>query len=154
MIILILLLEYYGSSEVEVPPNRKEVNRREKNKKENKEVSKKENKASFDELIDNYTNNDDLRKELKNHLAVRKAKKGALTNRAIELALKDLDKLTAKIPVNDNEAIDNAKIAIVQQSILKGWIGFFELKQHQIELENSTSGNPFFDLLREEGKMQ
>ncbi len=129
------------------------------NKNERKDkVSKKEGTKSFNELIDDYTSNAQLREELRNHLAVRKQKKGALTNRAIELSFKMLDKLTEKISVNDIEAIDRAKIEIVQQSILKGWVGFFEVKDTaswnaKDKNEKQETSNPFFDLLREEGKM-
>ncbi len=123
-----------------------------------KEVSKKESNKSFNELIEKYTSNEQLREELKNHLAVRKQKRGALTNRAIELSFKALDKLTEKIAVNDTEAIDRAKIEIVQQSILKGWVGFFEVKdtaswKAKDENKKQGTGNPFMDLLREEGKL-
>ncbi len=106
---------------------------------------------SFDDLIDEYTENLQLREELKNHLAVRKAKKGALTNRAIELSFKELDKLTSKIPVNDTGQIDDEKIKIVQQSILKGWIGFFPLKEDITYKPRSQNNNVFAEIGREEG---
>ena len=121
-----------------------------------KKVSKKESKKSFDDLIDLYTQNEELREELKNHLATRKAKKATLTNRAIELSLKTLDSLVENKPINDQE---DEKIKIVQQSIENGWIGFFALKEksqtnQQWTPKQNNTGNPFFDLLREEGKMQ
>ena len=119
----------------------------------NNKVSKKESEKTFNELIDDYTSNEQLRMELKNHLIVRKQKKGALTNRAIELSFKILDKLTAKIPVNDIEAIDTAKIEIVQQSILKGWVGFFEVKDTTSwkAKDETKSSNIFWEIGREEG---
>ena len=94
----------------------------------------------------------ELREELKNHLATRKAKKATLTNRAIELSLKKLDELTSNIPINDQEIV---KTKIVQQSIERGWVGFFEVKQDnkQWQQTNKQTGNPFLDLLREEGKI-
>lgn len=116
-----------------------------------KKVSKKVKKDSFDELINSYTSNEQLREELKNHLAVRKAKKGALTNRAIELSLKELDRLTEKLPANDVELIDENKIKIVQQSIVKGWVGFFELKEYTVYKPNNKSNNIFAEIGREEG---
>lgn len=88
-----------------------------------KKVSKKE---SFDDLIDAYTINENLKEELKNHLSVRKASKGALTNRALELSFKKLNELTKQYPVNEQEKI---KIKIVQQSIERGWVGFFPYKE-------------------------
>ena len=104
-------------------------------KKKEKKVSKKE---SFDLLIDNYTSNEDLRYELKNHLATRKSKKATLTNRAIELSLKKLDELTADLPINDME---EEKIKIVQQSIERGWVGFFKLQNDKTSItKNQSSG--------------
>ena len=91
-----------------------------------KKESKKEKKQSFDDLINSYTQNEELREELKNHLATRKAKKATLTNRAIELSLKTLDSLVESKPINDQE---DEKIKIVQQSIAYGWTGFFALKE-------------------------
>ena len=87
------------------------------NKKENLEDQKKTS-STFDNLIDSYTSNEQLREELKAHLKVRKLKKASLTNRAIELSLKKLDELT------DN---DNEKIKIVQNAIMGGWTTFYPL---------------------------
>ncbi len=107
-------------------------------------LGKKESKKeSFDDLIDNYTENEELKSELKNHLAVRKAKKGAMTNRAIELSLNKLSELTKDIPVNEAEA---EKTKIVQQSIENGWVGFFELKK-QYKAKKTNDG---WDYLNEE----
>ena len=111
-----------------------------------RKVSKKESKKSFDDLIDSYTSNPELQEELKNHLATRKAKKATLTNRAIELSLKKLDELTSNIPVNMQE---EAKIKIVQQSIERGWVGFFELKEQQTFSNKKSSG---WDYMNEEYK--
>lgn len=83
-----------------------------------KKESKKKN--SFDFIINNYSKNETLKNELKNHLAVRKLKKGALTDRAIELELNSLDKLANN---------DKDKIAIVRQSIERGWISFYPIKE-------------------------
>lgn len=116
-----------------------------------KRIRKQVSKTSFDDLIDTYTTNSQLREELKNHLAVRKAKKGALTNRAIELSLKELDKLTSDLPVNDMELIDEKKIKIVQQSITRGWVGFFEVKENTAYKSNTRNSNVFAEIGREEG---
>lgn len=104
-------------------------------------ISKKQTKAkkakpkpiSFDEIIDAYTENEDLRKELKEHLKTRKQKKAALTNRAIELSLKELDRIADS---------DEEKLRIVQKSIVNGWIGFFELNdKDKNKLKNHSSYN-------------
>ena len=94
-------------------------NRIEENRIEEKERKKEK---TFNEIIDDFTDNLDLRTELKNHLAVRKLKKGSLTNRAIELELKTLSNLSGDV---------NTQLAIVRQSIEKGWVGFFAIKNNQ-----------------------
>lgn len=111
-------------------------------KNEKKNISKKERKETFDELIENYTTNDELREELKNHLATRKAKKATLTNRAIELSLKKLDELVKSVPVNEQEGM---KLKIVRQSIERGWTGFFPIQ------ENNRS-NDGWDYIKQESQ--
>lgn len=98
-------------------------------KKEQGENSKKTADQTFDELIESYTDNEELKNELKEHLKTRKAKKGALTNHAIELSLKTLDKLANT---------DKEKILIVQKSIENGWTSFFPLSSRQ-QKENKKS---------------
>lgn len=98
----------------------------------------KENVKSFNELIDNYTPNEQLRKELKEHLKVRKNKKAALTNRAIELSLKKLDDLAS----NDSE-----KIQMVQNAIMSGWTTFYPLKADE---RQKMGGNASYDIRRYE----
>lgn len=114
-----------------------------KNKKINSNsISKKQTKAkkakpkpiSFDEIIDAYTENEDLRKELREHLKTRKQKKAALTNRAIELSLKELDRIADS---------DEEKLRIVQKSIVNGWIGFFELNEKD---KNKLNNHSSYDL--------
>lgn len=105
-------------------------------KKEREPERAKENVKSFNELIDNYTPNEQLRKELKEHLKVRKNKKAALTNRAIELSLKKLDDLAS----NDAE-----KIQMVQNAIMSGWTTFYPLKTDE---KKKMGRNPSYDLER------
>ena len=114
-----------------------------KNKKINSSsISQKQTEAkkakskpiSFDAIIDAYTVNEDLRKELKEHLKTRKRKKAALTNRAIELSLKELDRIADS---------DEEKLRIVQKSIVNGWIGFFELNEKD---KNKLNNHSSYDL--------
>ena len=82
-------------------------------------IYEKEN--SFDALIEKYTQNENLRFELKEHLKTRKLKKAALSNHALELSFRKLDLLSNS---------DDEKIEIVQESIMNSWIGFFPLKPY------------------------
>ena len=93
---------------------------------------KKEGKrAGYDEIIDSYTENGELRSSLMEFVKMRKMMKKPLTNKALSLLLtskKGLDGLAS----NDAEKID-----IVQQSIMRGWQGFFPLKD--IEAKKNTA---------------
>lgn len=118
------------------------TNKNIKNIKNDKNINKKESKKekntvpTFDDLINAYTTDKALQEELRNHLAVRKSKRGAMTNRALELSFQKLDKLTSSFTGNDKEI---AKIAIVQQSIENGWVGFFELKDTTFKGSTKTN---------------
>lgn len=117
--------------------------RKKEEKSPSKETAdKKKTSTTFDTLIESYTSNEQLRKELKEHLKTRKQKKAALTDRALELSLKKLDELTPK---------DSEKIKIVQQSIMNGWVGFFPLKPDEKEKPTKYANrNIFEEMLNEE----
>lgn len=104
-----------------ITPNALSTNNKNALSSNNKE-RKKENKPTFDNMIDNYTKNDELNAELKEHLKTRKAKKATLTNRAIELSLQKLSQLANT---------DNEKILIVQKAIENGWTTFYPLKSDE-----------------------
>lgn len=84
---------------------------------------KKERKrAGYDEIIAGYTENGELRSALVEFVKMRKMMKKPLTDKGLSLLLtskKGLDGLAS----NDAEKID-----VVQQSIMRGWLGFFPLK--------------------------
>ena len=116
-----------------ISPKKEKNNSNSISQKQTKAKKTKPKPISFDEIIDAYTENEDLRVELREHLKTRKQKKAALTNRALELSLKKLDKLA------DN---DEEKIQIVQNSIINGWVGFFELNEKdKNKLNNHSSYN-------------
>lgn len=91
--------------------------------KESSTNKKKERKrAGYDEIIASYTENGELRSALVEFVKMRKMMKKPLTNKGLSLLLtskKGLDGLAS----NDAEKID-----VVQQSIMRGWLGFFPLK--------------------------
>lgn len=97
------------------------------NKLSNINTSKKESKktaaASFDSLLDTYSKgNAEVRELLGEWLKVRKAKRAALTNKAIELNLKKLDHLAAesKMSVAD----------YLKEVICRGWQAFYVIKNY------------------------
>ena len=104
-----------------------------------KKVSDSKKSKTFDQLIEEYTSNEELRKELKEHLKTRKLKKGALTDRGVKLSLQKLDNLAS----NDQE-----KNLIVQNANMNGWTGFFPLKkdEHNRMLSSLPQHNPNYDI--------
>lgn len=71
-------------------------------------------------ILDSYTENAELIEALEGFVEMRKKAKAPLTERAIKLALKELDKLAGT---------DEKKIAVVNQSVVNGWKGFYPLKK-------------------------
>ena len=93
---------------------------------------KKEGKrAGYDEIIDSYTENGELRSALVEFVKMRKMMKKPLTNKALSLLL------TSKKGLDGLASTDAEKIDIVQQSIMRGWQGFFPLKD--IEAKKNTA---------------
>lgn len=90
---------------------------------ENNKESKKAPLKSFDELIDGYTENAELRGALRAYIQMRTAIRKKITNRGLELAFKKLDELART---------DAEKVAIVDQSVMNSWQGLFPLKDNNV----------------------
>lgn len=76
-------------------------------------------KETYVSIIEGYTDNPLLVSSLKDYVEMRKKQK-AFTTRALTLNLNELSKLTN---------YDEEKIAIVNQTVMNGWKGFFPLKK-------------------------
>lgn len=88
------------------------VNSKNNNKKEKR-------KTEIDDLIESYTDNKELIDTLYEFIKYRKGIKKAMSTHAVKLMLNKLNKLSNN---------DSIKIEILNQSILNGWTGIFELK--------------------------
>ncbi|MBU3145746.1 phage replication initiation protein [Clostridium sp. CF012] len=94
------------------------------------EVSKdKSIKKTFEIIITEFTENEELKKTIIEFMKMRKSIKKALTEKALELILKKLNGLTS---------LDNEKIQILNNSIMSSWQGVFPLKD---EKSKTTSNN-------------
>ena len=94
--------------------------------KEVKTKEKKEKKEKFEpkKMIEEYTEDSSLRDALVDFLDFRRSAKAAVsTKRQMQLLLKKLDELSHGNP--------QTKIKIVNQSIERGWKGFFELREEK-----------------------
>ena len=95
-------------------------------------IRKEKKKSEFDLLIENYTDDLDLRNTIYEFIKMRKAIKAAMTSNALKLMLSKLDKLSS----GDKDK----KFKILEQSIMNSWKGLFELKnengQKQVQYSN------------------
>lgn len=97
--------------------------------KESKEGCKKV-KKDINYIIDDFTSNADLKEAIKDFIDMRKQIKKPMTDRAIKLLLRDLNKLSSD---------DGTKIEILNQSIQNCWKGIFPLKKEG--QHGSNTGN-------------
>lgn len=116
-------VENLGVENLEVE-NVRQLNTKESSIDESNTDNKKKEgrRAGYDEIIDSYTENGELRSALVEFVKMRKMMKKPLTNRALSLLL------TSKKGLDGLASTDAEKIDIVQQSIMRAWLGFFPLK--------------------------
>ena len=117
--------------------NTKELNKEQSITEDNiKKVSKKE--ESFDDIIDNSVENEDVKKELYEFIKMRKLIKRPLTNRALEMIINKLNSLSKD---------EKEQIKILDQSIINNWQNIYPVKED----ERKSTGNIFRDIGIEEG---
>lgn len=94
-------------------------NKKETNKIEKENINTKEKaQRGIDDIISEQE--EKLQEPLKEFVKMRKAIKKPLTAHALDLLLRDLNKMTTTI---------NEKVEIINQSIKNGWQGFYSLKE-------------------------
>lgn len=96
----------------------------------NNNKKSKSTKRSFEPLIASYTTDETTREKLREWLDVRKAKRAAMTERAIELNLKKLETLAKASGMSVNTYLD--------EIIRLGWGSFFEIKNRKGDQTNGT----------------
>ena len=103
--------------------------------KNNKKVSKAQSKPveNFDSIIQKSTESTELREALIEFVKFRKLIKKPMTNKALELIIAKLNKLG----VSDRE-----RVAILNQSIERGWAGVFALKDDEAQPRSHYQQQP------------
>lgn len=98
----------------------------------------KEYKNKSKSIYSVYTSNVDLLSALDDFEKMRKSIKKPLTDKAKQMLLTELDKLSSD---------DETKIAILNQSIFHNWQGVFALKVNTSPVKASSTGNVFLDAI-------
>jgi hypothetical protein len=93
------------------------------------EKPKKPKEPDLKKMIVDYSDNTELQEALLFFVKSRKALKAPMSDRALTLSLNKLDKLGKD---------DAEKVAIVNQSIERGWKGFFPIGETQTKPESET----------------
>lgn len=94
---------------------------------------KEKGKTEFDEVINSYTENQDLKNAIYEFIKYRKSIKATLTTLALK---KNLNKL------NNISSSDKEKIAILENSIMNGWKGLFPLSEAERPKANIKAAEP------------
>lgn len=103
----------------------------------NNENNDNKKPTGFALIIDDYTQNPELKKSVIDFIEIRKKNKKNMTENALKLLLKKLDGMS-----ND----ESIKIMILNQSIENCWQGIFPLKNEIAEnKENPITNNPFLE---------
>ena len=114
----------------------------------------KKGKGSFDTLIDEYCKTvdplkaDEIKGLLQDWLKVRKAKRAALTDKAIELNLKKLNEYAKE----SNMTVET----YLEEVIMRGWQAFYPIKEYGAGAgkqgeKKTVSNNPFLEIAKERG---
>ena len=127
----------------------KEINTKKTNTKEKRSTADAgfhiPSKKFIKEIVFDYSDNEEIRQTLIDFLEMRKKIRAPMTDRALELMLTKLDKMT------DSET---EKIAILEQSIERSWRGIFPLKEKGENNANQHSGAQTGSKRTDEEKMQ
>lgn len=115
------------------------------------EIKKESRKGSFDQLINDFvltldvSDREAVESLLKDWLKVRKAKRAAMTDKAIELNLRKLKGLASE----SNMTIENYLEAV----IMRGWQAFYPIKEYSggSNSNGAASNNPFLEIAKERG---
>ena len=112
----------------------------------NTDEKKKESKqGSFDKILADYTQDEQTLDLLQEWLKVRKAKRAAMTDRAIQMNINKLDELA--------KASKMSVIDYLSEVICRGWAAFYEIKNYGggTQQRPQATGNVFLDIARDEG---
>lgn len=123
------------SGRKDLKSGRKDLKSEEKdiNKKKINEIKENDKKGKNTSVRDRtyYPDDEMLNQAFADYVDMRKQLKKPMTDRAIELAMKKLEKL-AVVSFSDGNAMDHdLAIQILNQSVMNSWLGLFPLKDSQ-----------------------
>lgn len=119
----------------------------EEDKEDDKDIKKKgknKKRKTFEEVLAENNFSEELKNTIRDFIDMRKTIKKPMTSKALELLLRNLEKLTN---------LEEEKIAILNQSIEHGWQTVYPLKTNNFQ-NASKGGMNDFKQLWEEAKLE
>lgn len=109
-------------------------------------IDKERKSNSFDVIISEYTTDEIISDLLKEWLKVRKAKRAAMTDKAIQMNIAKLDKLT----IESNMSVEK----YLEEVICRGWAAFYPITNYnQKQDKQPKQKNNDYDYLNENGSV-
>lgn len=138
-------LDIYKTQEIDTSNKQTNNNNLKKyNNKKNNQDKKQERKGSFDAILAGYTSNAKIIDLLQEWLKVRKAKRAAMTDRAIKMNIAKLDDLSKQSEMTVKEYLSEV--------ICRGWAAFYKINNYNsTQQKQAVGGNVFLDIAKEEG---
>ena len=124
-------------------PDNEDDNDNDDDKDDEEDIKKKEKnkkRKTFEDVFSENHFSKELENTIKDFIDMRKTIKKPMTTRALELLIKNLDKLTN---------LEEEKIAILNQSIEHGWQTVYPLKTYNSSKSSKGNINDFKELMEE-----
>jgi len=106
------------------------------NEKKKKKESKKE-KPNYEEVLKKFSLSEEVENAVRDFIQMRSFIKHPLTNRGLELAIKEVLRLSSQ---------EEEQVKIFEQSVMRNWLGVFPLKK-----ETQAKIDPLKEIMKEEG---
>ena len=116
--------------QINSPTNNNKINNNELNN--NKSIKKASKRNSFDEIITAYSTDEKTVDLLQEWLKVRKAKRAAMTDRAIQMNIDKLDNLAEQSGMSVNDYLSEV--------ICRGWAAFYPISTYNNRQNGKTYG--------------
>jgi len=126
----ITINEYPINEKINTPINEKIKDNTTSNNTTSTNKERKKDNATFDEIINKFSENDETRLLLREWLKVRKLKRAPLTNYAINLNLNKLHNLAKESNLSVNKYLEEV--------IARGWQAFYAINNYSIKDKNTN----------------
>lgn len=109
-----------------------------------KKESKKE-KPNYEEVLKKFSLSEEVENAVRDFIQMRSFIKHPLTNRGLELAIKEVLRLSSQ---------EEEQVKIFEQSVMRNWLGVFPLKEQQTKSKEQAEIDAFMEKTAREWGME